>query len=100
MKILRPIPIIRALFCLAFIACVGCDKAQVAPEFEPSGNFDINVSLSTNVITVGFLVGRTGVVSREAAEQALRATVKPRVLDLNLRAFEAGFDRAAAEAAT
>ena len=53
MKILRPIPIIRALFCLAFIACVGCDKAQVAPEFEPSGNFDINVSLSTNVITVG-----------------------------------------------
>ncbi len=54
----------------------------------------------TNVITVGFLVGRTGVVSRDAAEQALRATVKPRVLDLNLRAFEAGFDRAAAEART
>ncbi len=54
----------------------------------------------TNVITVGFLVGRTGVVSRDAAEQALRATVKPRVLDLNLRAFEAGFDRATAEART
>ena len=52
----------------------------------------------TNVIVLGFLVGRTGVVSRDAAEQALRATVKPKALDLNLRAFEAGFTRAAAAA--
>ena len=52
----------------------------------------------TNVIVLGFLVGRTGVVSRDAAEQALRATVKPKALDLNLRAFEAGFTRATAAA--
>jgi len=47
-----------------------------------------------NVIVLGYLVGRTGVVSRDAAESALRATIKPRALDLNLRAFDAGFGRA------
>lgn len=52
----------------------------------------------TNVIVLGFLVGRTGVVSRDAAEQALRATIKPKALDLNLHAFEAGFTRANAAA--
>lgn len=50
--------------------------------------------IAMNVVVLGFLVGRTGVVSREAVEQAIRATIKPRALDLNLRAFEAGFDRA------
>jgi len=50
----------------------------------------------TNVVVFGFLVGRTGVVSRAAAEQAIEATVKPAAVDLNLRAFEAGFDRAGA----
>lgn len=52
-----------------------------------------------NVVVLGFLVGHTGVVSRAAAEQAIRTTVKPRAVDLNLRAFEAGFDRAARGAA-
>lgn len=53
----------------------------------------------TNVIVLGFLVGRTGVVSREAAEQALKTTVKPAALELNMRAFEAGFARALAAGA-
>jgi 2-oxoglutarate ferredoxin oxidoreductase subunit gamma len=44
-----------------------------------------------NVIVVGFLVGKTGVVSREAAEEALRNTVKKKTVDLNLRAFDAGY---------
>ncbi len=48
-----------------------------------------------NVVVLGFLVGRTAAVSREAAEQAIRTTVKPRAVDLNLRAFEAGLECAA-----
>lgn len=50
----------------------------------------------TNVVVFGFLVGRTAVVTREAAEKAIHATVKPGALELNLRAFEAGFDLARA----
>lgn len=55
--------------------------------------------LAANIVMLGFLVGKTGVISREAAEEAIRATVKPRILDLNLRAFDAGYSRAQAEAA-
>lgn len=51
----------------------------------------------TNVVVFGFLVGKTGVVSTAAAEKALRATIKPGALDLNLRAFAAGLDRARAD---
>ncbi len=45
----------------------------------------------TNVVLLGFIVGSTGVVSVGAVEQAIRSTVKPKAVDLNLRAFEAGF---------
>jgi len=45
-----------------------------------------------NVVLLGCLVKRTGVVSRGAAEEALRDTVKPTVLDLNLEAFAAGYE--------
>jgi len=48
----------------------------------------------TNVVLLGYVVGQTGVVSREAAEEAIRTTVKTKVVDLNLRAFDAGFSRA------
>lgn len=52
---------------------------------------DLGRKVVANVITLGFLVGLTGVVSREAAEAAIRDTVKPKTIDLNLRAFDAGF---------
>ena len=48
----------------------------------------------TNVVLLGFLVGQTGVVSRDAAEQAIQSTVKEKVVELNMRAFNAGFSRA------
>ena len=46
---------------------------------------------------LGYLVGMTGVVSRQAAENAIRATVKQSLLDLDLRAFATGFARAIRE---
>lgn len=50
-----------------------------------------------NVVVFGYLVGKTGIVSREAAEKAIESTVKPKTLDLNLKAFAAGYARAVAE---
>ena len=50
-----------------------------------------------NVVVLGYLVGATGIVSRQAAEDSIRATVKKQTIDLNLRAFEAGFTRAPKE---
>jgi len=48
----------------------------------------------TNTVMLGYLVGKTGVVSREAVEQAIRTTVSAKAVDMNLKAFAAGFDRA------
>ena len=50
-----------------------------------------------NVVALGYLVGATNVVAREAVEESIRATVKKQTIDLNLRAFDAGFTLAAKE---
>jgi 2-oxoglutarate ferredoxin oxidoreductase subunit gamma len=50
-----------------------------------------------NVVVFGYLVGATGVVSVEAAEAAIQATVKPKTLELNRRAFLTGYERALQE---
>lgn len=43
-----------------------------------------------NVVMLGALVARTQVVSHEAVREAIRNTLKPASVDLNLRAFDAG----------
>lgn len=50
-----------------------------------------------NVVALGYLVGATHVISREAAEESIRVTVKKQTIDLNLRAFDAGYSLAAKE---
>ncbi|GMV99662.1 MAG: hypothetical protein AMXMBFR84_08010 [Candidatus Hydrogenedentota bacterium] len=50
--------------------------------------------LVMNVIVLGFLVGKTGVVSVESMQKAIESTMKSKTVELNLRAFEAGLERA------
>lgn len=61
---------------------------------------DLGSRLATNVVILGYLVGKTGVVSRESVEQAIRATVKPKIVELNLQALDAGFSQARSDAAS
>lgn len=53
---------------------------------------DLGRRLVGNIAMLGFLTGATSVVSRGAMEEAIRTTVPPKTIDLNLRAFGAGFD--------
>ncbi|MGI9205176.1 MAG: 2-oxoacid:acceptor oxidoreductase family protein [Woeseiaceae bacterium] len=46
--------------------------------------------MAANVVTLGYLVGKTGVVSQESVIKAIRSTLKDRIVDMNLKAFEAG----------
>jgi len=46
--------------------------------------------LASNVVILGCLVGKTGVVSRDSMEQAIRKTMKPKIVDLNIKALDAG----------
>ncbi len=50
--------------------------------------------LVTNIVLLGYLAGATGVVTLEALEQAVRASVGSQHLDIDLAALDAGFRRA------
>ena len=54
---------------------------------------ELGSRLVTNIVILGYLVGKTGVVSRESLEQAIRTTVKEQHIDLDLKALDAGFSR-------
>jgi 2-oxoglutarate ferredoxin oxidoreductase subunit gamma len=47
-----------------------------------------------NVVMVGFFSGATGLITPQAGEQAIRNTLRPRLVELNLKAFNAGYDYA------
>ena len=47
-----------------------------------------------NMIMLGFFTAVSGLVSRESMQAALEASVKPKTVDLNLRAFAAGYEYA------
>jgi 2-oxoglutarate ferredoxin oxidoreductase subunit gamma len=44
-----------------------------------------------NVVMVGFFTAVSGLVRREAVETAIRSSLAPRLVELNLRAFAAGY---------
>lgn len=53
-----------------------------------------------NVVMLGFFTAVTQLTSRESVEAAIRDTVKPKTIPLNMNAFAAGFDYAQANYAS
>ncbi|MAG57050.1 MAG: 2-oxoglutarate ferredoxin oxidoreductase subunit gamma [Planctomycetes bacterium] len=66
--------------------CAGLPATQIADE--------LGRRIVANVVMFGYLVGHTRVVSREAAEKAIASTVKPKTVNLNLKAFATGLEKA------
>ncbi len=58
---------------------------------------ELGNKLAANIVMLGYLVGASQAVSFHAMEEAIRASVSERHLDLDLRAFNAGFRIAAGE---
>ncbi len=52
---------------------------------------DLGRRIVANVIMLGYFTHVTGIVSREALEEALEDTLSPKILPLNLKAFSAGY---------
>ncbi len=59
---------------------------------------ELGSKIVANIVMLGCLVGSTGIVSRESVEEAIRSTVKEHVLDLDLKALDAGFKFAQGDA--
>ena len=53
--------------------------------------------LPTNIMTLGFLVRKTNVVSEKSLKEALKNSVKPRFYEMNLKALKIGFKLAAGD---
>ena len=51
-------------------------------------------AISTNILSLSFLVRLTKVVKESSLEQSIRESVKPAFIDLNLKAMHIGFDLA------
>ena len=45
-----------------------------------------------NIVVVGFATAATEIVGKEAAKQAVESSVPPATIDLNLQAFEKGYE--------
>ena len=48
---------------------------------------------AANTVMLGFWTALTGTVSREAMRQSVRESVPPRTVDVNMKAFDAGYER-------
>lgn len=52
---------------------------------------DLGRRLVANMVMLGFFTAVTGLVSRSSMEESIRSTVPPRTIDINLKAFDAGY---------
>lgn len=53
---------------------------------------EVGNRLARNVVVLGCLIGATGVVSRDAMEKAIRSAMKAKIVELNVRAMDAGIE--------
>ena len=53
---------------------------------------DLGKRIVQNIVVVGFTTAATGVVGKEAAKLAVESSVPPATVDLNLQAFERGYE--------
>jgi 2-oxoglutarate ferredoxin oxidoreductase subunit gamma len=52
---------------------------------------ELGKRIVANIVMVGFFTGITGLVSQQAVLKAISNSVKPKIVDLNIEAFQIGF---------
>ncbi len=51
---------------------------------------EVGNRMARNVVILGCLIGKTGAVSRDSMVEAIRKSMKPKIVELNIRALDAG----------
>ncbi|MDD3524045.1 MAG: 2-oxoacid:acceptor oxidoreductase family protein [Candidatus Cloacimonetes bacterium] len=69
---------------------LAADNTYELP-FTEIAQEQLGSAISTNVLSLAFLVKVTGIVSESALETSLRESVKPAFVDLNIKAMKLGF---------
>jgi 2-oxoglutarate ferredoxin oxidoreductase subunit gamma len=60
---------------------------------------DLGNRMVANIVMLGYLIEKTGVISRESLEQAIRTSMKPQHIDIDLKALDAGISQARGDVA-
>ncbi len=55
---------------------------------------EFGTPLVTNILSLGFIAGITGIVSKNALEESVKEVVKKKFVELNLKALSKGFELA------
>ena len=55
---------------------------------------ELGKRIVANIVMLGYFTGITGLISKEAMEEAVRTSVPAKTVDLNIKAFEAGYEYA------
>jgi len=53
----------------------------------------LGTSRAANIVMLGFWTAIVGVVSQEAMRQAVRESVPAKTIDVNMKAFDVGYQR-------
>ncbi len=72
---------------------ISMDNSYEVP-FTEIANEQLGSSITTNIISLAFMVKVTGVVNEDSLKMSISETVKPAFVDLNLKAMQIGFDLA------
>ena len=54
-------------------------------------NEEMKARIAANVVMFGFFTAVTSLVSEESAKKAIKDSFKEKIIDLNLRAFDKGY---------
>ena len=68
------------------------DVRRVGAPVSNLATQELGRTIVANLVMLGLVLAKTGVVSIAGMEQAIRDNVPPKTIDLNLRAFRAGLD--------
>lgn len=53
---------------------------------------EMGLKMMANIIIIGFFTAITGIISQEAARDTVAESVPPKTIDINLKAFERGWE--------
>lgn len=77
------------------------DKGEINVSGLPATQIakDLGSRMVANIVMLGYLIEKTGIVSRESLEHAIRNSMKAQHIDIDLKALDAGIGYARSEAA-
>ncbi|WP_456366123.1 2-oxoacid:ferredoxin oxidoreductase subunit gamma [Thermococcus sp.] len=68
------------------------DRQYIGAPFTRIAEETTGLALAVNMVALGYLVAKTGVVKKESVEEAIKRRVPKGTEEINIKAFKAGFE--------